>query len=102
MWLRGPDLNRRPPGYGPGELPTALPRDGLLCADYTDILVFRQARGLVSSRVFRYSPATNPQAEMAELVDARDSKSRDRKVMRVRFPLSAPSRNPPVAVDFLK
>ena len=26
--LRGPDLNRRPPGYGPGELPTALPRDG--------------------------------------------------------------------------
>ena len=24
--LRGPDSNRRPPGYGPGELPTALPR----------------------------------------------------------------------------
>jgi hypothetical protein len=28
--LRGPDLNRRPPGYGPGELPTALPRGALI------------------------------------------------------------------------
>ena len=27
VMLRGPDSNRRPPGYGPGELPTALPRD---------------------------------------------------------------------------
>lgn len=24
-WLRGPDLNRRPPGYGPGELPLLYP-----------------------------------------------------------------------------
>ena len=24
--LRGSDLNREPPGYGPGELPIALPR----------------------------------------------------------------------------
>ncbi len=29
-------------------------------------------------------------AGMAELVDARDSKSRDREVMGVRFPLPAP------------
>ena len=28
--LREPDLNRRPPGYGPGELPTALSRDNQL------------------------------------------------------------------------
>ena len=31
---------------------------------------------------------------MAELVDARDSKSRDREVMGVRFPLPAPSDSP--------
>ena len=26
-WLRGLDSNQRPQGYGPCELPTALPRD---------------------------------------------------------------------------
>jgi hypothetical protein len=31
---------------------------------------------------------------MAELVDARDSKSRDCEVMGVRFPLPAPSSSP--------
>ncbi len=38
---------------------------------------------------------------MAELVDAQDSKSCDRKVMRVRFSLPAPSKKPHECEGFL-
>ena len=30
LWLRGPDLNQRPSGYEPDELPTAPPRDKMV------------------------------------------------------------------------
>ncbi len=46
--------------------------------------------------------AGNRDAEVAELVDARDLKSLDQKVMRVRFPPSAPIRHPELSQEVQK
>jgi hypothetical protein len=49
-WLRDPDSNREPSGYGPDELPIALSRDILLCDNYIKPLIQSQgperARGV--------------------------------------------------------
>lgn len=44
VWLRGADSNRRPSGYGPDELPTALPR---FRYPTTDLRHDREANGLL-------------------------------------------------------
>jgi hypothetical protein len=40
--LREPDSNRRPPGYGPGELPTALSRDNFVINSNNQISRYKQ------------------------------------------------------------
>ena len=40
FWLRGQDLNLRPPGYEPDELPTALPRDIFFGGMYYTTFIF--------------------------------------------------------------
>ena len=68
---------------------SALPRDKVVGGSYPNLAIWSR---------FRYPFV---RAAVAELVDARDSKSRDRKVMRVRFSPAAPPKNDPHRVVFL-
>ena len=60
FWLRRQDLNLRPPGYEPDELPTALRRDIWTCGEPPDGAGGRARTGTVSlPRDFKSLVSTN-------------------------------------------
>ena len=60
LWLRRQDLNLRPPGYEPDELPTALRRDIWTCGEPPDGAGGRARTGTVSlPRDFKSLVSTN-------------------------------------------